>query len=108
MAKVLRMQTRRVEISSADYTKVLASNVQRKYLRVAVSTGVGALPQSPGVVRLNFDVKGEEYLLVWVMQPYEPHMAPTNPILLRAMKDDPEGDDVSVIVEVTEGIEVEV
>lgn len=104
-AKTIRMQTRRLQISSAQWHEVSANNPSRRYLRLAIGAGT-VLPTNPGVVQVAFDTAGEEYLLVWVLRPFEPHTAPGNRVLLRAQKDSPGDPDVTVTVEVTEGIEV--
>lgn len=106
------MHTRRVPISSAKWQEILPANPNRRYFRIAVGAGT-VIPTNPGVVQVAFDTPGEEYLLVWVMRPFEPQYAPGNRVLLRAQKpsptpSDPTPADVNVMVEITEGIEVEV
>lgn len=102
------MQTRRHEISSKEFREVLTANPARKFLDISISTGTGLLPTNPGVVQMCFDAASEQYKLVWVLRPFQPHIAPGNSVFLRAVKDDPsDPDDVTVVVEVTEGIEVE-
>lgn len=112
MTKMIRMQTHRLRISSAGWKEILPGNPGRKYFRIAIGAG-SVVPTNPGVVQVAFDSPGEEYLLVWVMRPFEPQYAPGNKVLLRAQKPspslaDPNPADVEVVVEVTEGVEVEV
>ncbi len=104
--KTIRMQTRRLQITSGKWHEVSAGNSARKYLRVAIGAG-NVLPTNPGVVQVAFDTPGENYLLVWALRPFEPHVAPGNKVLLRAQKNAPGDPDVTVMIEVTEGLEVE-
>lgn len=105
MAGVIRMQTRRWEISSDDFREVLPANPKRKFLEISISTNTGLMPTNPGVVHMAFDGDSVHYKVIWVLSPFAPHIAPSNAIRLKAVKEDPGGVDVVVTVEVTEGIE---
>ncbi|MFN3586002.1 MAG: hypothetical protein ACK4UT_00745 [Moraxellaceae bacterium] len=107
MAKTIRMQTRRWQISSEKWTEVLVANARRRFLDISISTSSLVLPTNPGVVKMAFDSSGEQYKLVWVLRPFQPHLAPGNAVQLQALKEDPMGPEVTVTVEVTEGIEVD-